>query len=101
MAHFFSDKAPFSPPRNTEIHDSRLPVIADMRLRISARPPPLPQQHLEGVHCYYYLGLLEGEIAANITTIEATEVGVGILDHVFTRPAHRRRTTMNKAASHR
>jgi len=49
------------------------------------------EQPLEGVQCYYYLGLLDGEIAGNITTTEATEVGVGILGHVFTSPSHRRK----------
>ena len=49
------------------------------------------EQSLEDVQCYYYLGLLDGEIAANITSTEATEVGVGILGHVFTNPSHRRK----------
>jgi len=49
------------------------------------------EQHLEGVQCYYYLGLLDGEIAGNITSTEATEPGVGILGHVFTSPSHRRK----------
>jgi len=49
------------------------------------------EQSLEGVQCYHYLGLLGGEIAGNITTTEATEVGVGILSHVFTNPSHRRK----------
>lgn len=49
------------------------------------------EQPLEGVQCYYYLGLLDGEIVSNITTTEAPEVGVGILGHVFTNPSHRRK----------
>jgi len=49
------------------------------------------EQPLEGVQCYYYLGLLNGEIVSNITTTEAPEVGVGILGHVFTNPSHRRK----------
>ncbi len=49
------------------------------------------EESLEGVDCYYYLGLVDGEIAANITTIEACEAGIGILGHVFTRPTHRRK----------
>lgn len=49
------------------------------------------EQPLEGVQCYYYLGLLDGKIASNITTAEAPEVGVGILGHVFTNPSHRRK----------
>jgi len=49
------------------------------------------EQSLEGVQCYYYLGLLDGEIVGNITSTEATEVGVGILGHVFTSPSHRRK----------
>jgi len=49
------------------------------------------EQSLEGVQCYYYLGLLDGEIVGNITSTEATEVGVGILGHVFTNPSHRRK----------
>ncbi len=49
------------------------------------------EQPLEGVQCYYYLGLLDGEILGNVTTTEATEVGVGILGHVLTSPTHRRK----------
>lgn len=49
------------------------------------------EQSLEGVQCYYYLGLLDGEIVGNITTVEAIEMGVGILGHVFTSPTHRRK----------
>ena len=49
------------------------------------------EQSLEGVQCYYYLGLLDGEIVGNITTTEAPAVGVGILGHVVTSPAHRRK----------
>ena len=37
----------------------------------------------------FYLGMLDGQPVANITTMESR--GVGILGHVFTRPEHRRR----------
>ncbi|MCK4324841.1 MAG: GNAT family N-acetyltransferase, partial [Armatimonadetes bacterium] len=49
------------------------------------------EQSLEGVQCYYYLGLLDEEIVGNITSTEAIKVGVGILGHVFTSPSHRRK----------
>ncbi len=49
------------------------------------------EQSLEGVQCCYYLGLLDGEIAGNITITEATEQGVGSLGHVFTSISHRRK----------
>jgi len=49
------------------------------------------EESLEDAQCYYYLGLVDDEIAGNITTIEACEVGVGILGHVYTHPAHRRK----------
>jgi len=49
------------------------------------------EQPLAGVQCYYYLGLLDGEIVGNVATTEAPEVGVGILGHVLTSPTHRRK----------
>ena len=40
----------------------------------------------------YYLGVLEGgEVVGNIMTTELMERPVGILGHVFTPPAHRRK----------
>lgn len=44
---------------------------------------------LDGLQTRFYVGLLEGEIAAQIMIVGAR--GVGILGHVFTRPEQRRK----------
>ncbi len=49
------------------------------------------QQQLPGLEVYVYVGLLAGEIAGNIMTLEATAPRLGILGNVLTAPAHRRK----------
>lgn len=46
---------------------------------------------LDKLETYFYIGQIEnGEIIANIMTVE--HLGVGILGHVFTKPEHRRKS---------
>ena len=47
------------------------------------------ERDLAPLEAYYYLALLDDEIAGNICTFEYG--GVGILGHVFTNPNHRRK----------
>jgi len=49
------------------------------------------QEELPGLEVNFYLGLVAGEVAGNIMTVEASSPRVGILSHVFTAPAHRRK----------
>ncbi len=49
------------------------------------------EEELPGLEVHFYMGMLDGEIAGNITTTEATAPRVGILGHVFTVPHHRRK----------
>jgi len=50
----------------------------------------LPEEgNRPGLECRFYLGLIDGQIAGNVSTFEGR--GCGILGHVFTTPAHRRR----------
>jgi len=48
------------------------------------------QQPLDDLETRYYLGRIGDEIVVNIMTVECR--GVGILGHVFTQPAHRRKS---------
>lgn len=48
------------------------------------------EESLDELETYFYIGKLEnGEVIANIMTVE--HLGVGILGHVFTKPEHRRK----------
>jgi len=48
-------------------------------------------EKLPGLEERFYLGVLNGEIVGNITTVEALERPVGCLQHVYTDPNHRRK----------
>jgi len=48
-------------------------------------------ERLPGLEERFYLGLLDGEIVGNITTVEALPRPVGCLQHVYTDPNHRRK----------
>ncbi len=46
---------------------------------------------ITGIRTYCYLAMLGGQIVGNITTAETLEDPVGIFQHVYTRPEHRRK----------
>ncbi|MBO3802349.1 MAG: GNAT family N-acetyltransferase [Candidatus Brockarchaeota archaeon] len=46
---------------------------------------------ITGIRTFCYLALLGGQIVGNITTAETLERPVGIFQHVYTRPEHRRK----------
>jgi len=48
-------------------------------------------EELPGLKVHFYLGLLGEELVGNIMTTEAVSPQVGIVGHVFTVPAHRRK----------
>ncbi len=46
---------------------------------------------IDGLTMNFYECVLDGEIIANVTVVEALEPPVGLLQHVFTTPEHRRK----------
>ncbi|MGQ9514832.1 MAG: GNAT family N-acetyltransferase [Thermoproteota archaeon] len=46
---------------------------------------------ITSIRTYCYLALLDGQIVGNITTAETLTNPVGIFQHVYTRPEHRRK----------
>ncbi len=46
---------------------------------------------LEGLGQHFYIGVVDGEVVGNCSSVEGLHRPVGILQHVFTPPEHRRK----------